>query len=1178
MSEKKKWTPQQQAAIDARGCNILVSAAAGSGKTAVLTERVVGLLKENPALDIDSMLIVTFTRKAAAEMKSRIATALKENNLNRQLMLLPSSQICTIDSFCINLVRENFNKVGTGDDEPSLTNDFTIMDQKEENSLKNSALQHVINEFFEEEDADFISLYNMFSTAQKKETLTDLVKELHNYIYVQASPFEWLDEKIESYNPSLPFEGSVWHRALKDECGNLASSLTEPLEDIIALLSMLDPDEKTFSINSKEIWNQTANEESISKNGTDVPIKTLIDFLYSMPELNVKDVSKYGNAPETTMARLQKDCAACNEIGADQQNFVAGNLSLAISSEYDFQLKKLYPMLKCLSRVVKAYDKELMRQKSERNRYTFSDIQHFALSLLTERDENGKIIPSETALSLQGSYSEILVDEYQDTNEVQDMLFSVLSNGKNLFMVGDVKQSIYRFRLAMPQIFIEKKNTYGLYGETEPGEPSQIILDKNFRSRSEICDYVNFMFSNFMSEEVGEIDYNKSEYLNCGAEYEETDVPSVQIKILADAASQTDERSVEEARCVAEMINKKMAAGERIKDGAASRPIRYSDFALLFRKAKGKIGIYASVLKEYGIPCVCNITENLFDYGEIKLLLSYLRVINNPASDIDLLNVMLSPLYSFTSDDIANIKIESNNLGGKTAFHQAVLNSQSEKVISFLEDIKMLGHLSLTMSTASFIRYLCEYKNIYAFSNALSDGEQRYDNIHEFISFAESFDSSDSLGLASFLRLVDKVGEADTEFQSAGGEDAVTLTTVHKSKGLEYPIVVYVNTANDITKDSNSVFCLNQQSGIGMNYFDSDGKYKRKTVQYDVVQRQNEASQDSEALRVLYVAITRAKEQFISFITLKGKNSLEKKVKELDGKICCGKVNPYYCASMKSDADYILAGAMMHKDGAKLYTLAGMEPPRVPGNWNFPIDIELLEEPTVPEEEEREVIQPNPQTVLEIGEKLKYRYATMPLSNLEAKRNASSLDEKEKDIEFMCTARPAFMEEGKLTPSEKGTAMHAFMQFCDYEGAKNNLENEIARLQANGCLTEKEAASLDRKKLSALFGGSFAKRIFSADKIYREIKVTSFETVKELDGLDFPEEVLVQGISDCVFEENGKLVLVDYKTDSVKTENELVKLYKNQLEFYKKAVAKTLDKEISEAYLYSFALGKPVRV
>ncbi len=434
------------------------------------------------------------------------------------------------------------------------------------------------------------------------------------------------------------------------------------------------------------------------------------------------------------------------------------------------------------------------------------------------------------------------------------------------------------------------------------------------------------------------------------------------------------------------------------------------------------------------------------------------------------------------------------------------------------------------------------------------------------------------MGLASFLLLVDKVGEADTEFQSAGCEDSVTLTTVHKSTGLEYPIVVYVNTANDITKDTNSVFCLNQQSGIGMNYFDSEGKYKRKTVQYGVVQRQNEASQDSEALRVLYVAITRAKEQFISFITLKGKDSLQKKVKELDGKICCGKVNPYYCASMKSDADYILAGAMMHKDGAKLYTLAGMEPPGAPGNWDFPLDIELLEEPTVPEEEEVEVVQPNPQTVLEIGEKLKYRYATMPLSNLEAKRNASSLDEKEKDIEFMCTARPAFMEEGKLTPSEKGTAMHTFMQFCDYEGAKNNLENEIARLQANGCLTEKEAASLDRKKLSALFGGSFAKRIFSADKIYREIKVTSFETVKELDGLDFPEEVLVQGISDCVFEENGKLVLVDYKTDSVKTENELVKLYKNQLEFYKKAVAKTLDKEITEAYLYSFALGKPVRV
>ncbi|MCD7723124.1 MAG: helicase-exonuclease AddAB subunit AddA [Clostridiales bacterium] len=1158
-----KWTEEQQNAIGAAGRNILVSAAAGSGKTAVLSERVVKMITdpEHP-VDIDSLLVVTFTNAAAAQMKSRIASSLekaarmspKNRNIRRQMMLLPSAKICTIDSFCINLVRENFFKL-------DISRDFGVLDSSQAGALEDAAVNKVLDNFFELGSKDFISLYELMSSPKNDSGIISAIKELHRYIYAQPLPYRWLSQMIQLYNPETPFRQSVWWQYIKDEVNfslTFAKNLLDEAFDCLdrgdevweKYLHVLESDRELFDFLSDSI---DASYDSASRAFSQAAFK------------NLPAIRNYSSPMKT---EIMKKRSAYKAVIAD----IKKNFFVITEAEHTAQMEKLYPIMKMLESVVKAYDEELISLKAEKNSYTFSDIEHFAIELLVE-ENGGDITRSETAKALQNSFSEILVDEYQDTNEAQDLLFSLLSNGQNLFMVGDVKQSIYRFRLAMPHIFINKKNSYQRYAPDGSAKPAKIILDKNFRSRKGICDYVNFMFSNFMSQKAGEIDYNEDEFLNCGADYKDSPVPSAQIKIFDGV--QPDSFDETEAQYIAKTILSKISAGEEIKDGDTYRKITFSDFAVLFRSAKKHIGEYAQVFMSYGIPVVCDNSANLFENGEIILLLSFLKVINNPLSDIDLLSVMLSPLYSFSPQEIAQIKID----GKAGGFHRAVLSSDSEKVRAFLAEIERLGRLSVTMSVSAFIRYICEYKSILAFTNALANGEQRRANINKFIEFAESFDSGGSFGLASFLRLADRVAKddrpPDSAEVSAAGENAVLMMSVHRSKGLEFPVVIYAGTARKyVVRDSKAPVLLNPTAGIGVKIHNEEGLYRCPTAPWAVINKMNRTAALSENLRVLYVAMTRAKEQFISFVSVK---DLEKTASRLAEKISGGAVGAYQCRTMTSDSDYIIAGAMLHKSGEKLRALAEIN--LTCRSADFALDIEVISSTDEIENQSRpKAVAPNESIVSAIKDKLNYKYEHLPLATLAAKRTASSLDEAQKGLEYFCSARPAFMEDGKLTPGEKGTAMHAFMQFCSYTGAKQDLENEIKRLTLHGFISEIQASSLDRRALHALFFGDFAKRIFSADRVYRELKVTSFESVRYLDSIDSDEQVLVQGIADCVFEENGRLILVDYKTDRVKTESQLISIYKNQLAFYKRAVEKTLKKEVAEAYLYSFALGKAVEI
>lgn len=549
-----EWTTQQNNAINARGRNILVSAAAGSGKTAVLVERVIKKItdNENP-VDIDKLLIVTFTNNAAAEMKSRITKSLKDilrnepfnKNALRQLNLMSNAQICTIDSFCIRLVRENFFELG-------INQDFTNLDENESSLLEDNIINNIIDEHFEENDDLLIKVLEHFNKPDSEKPFINVIKRIRRFIYAQPFPYRWAYNMAELYNPEIPFENTVWYKYVIDEANYLISLAKQSVKDNFDLLKEIN-DEKLYQ-NFKATFQDDAK---------------IIDTFSEKINSSWDDTVELGIPKLSTLPRTTKlDKYIANLIKANREAYKGiltkkiPPLFICSSEEYKNNLKQLYTIMIKLIDTVKEVDKRLMEEKNERNSYTFSDTEHFAINLLFSIDGD-KIVKKDLANRLSDEFEEILVDEYQDTNEAQDLLFTYLSNGHNLFTVGDIKQSIYRFRLAMPNIFNDKRKHYALYDEKDSNISSKIILDKNFRSSKGICDYVNFVFSHLMSEKVGEINYDKQDWLNYGAKYEENDAVCAQINIIDKVKG--EETNKLEALQIAKLIKERLKTKSKLR-------------------------------------------------------------------------------------------------------------------------------------------------------------------------------------------------------------------------------------------------------------------------------------------------------------------------------------------------------------------------------------------------------------------------------------------------------------------------------------------------------------------------------------------------------------------------------------------------------------------------------------
>lgn len=1155
-----KWTVPQQNAIDAKNSNILVNAAAGSGKTAVLVHRVIKMITED-GVPVDKLLIVTFTNAAASEMRKRISDKLREiikntqNNTvaKKQYSLLPGAKICTIDSFCINLVRENFYKL-------DIQQDFNIMDDSERMLVEDSVLDEIINSYYDSGDKTFLELVELLSSAKNDDDLALTVKQINSFTSSQAFPDLWLDKACELYNPEIKLSKSFAAERIFEETQSYIDFVFELIDNS---LNSLYEDDVLYDKYKKMLLSDRENFETLKASISTKDWNKIIQ--------NINGVS-FSRAP----SKRDYESPSKAVVTANRDNYKSilktiKSLYSATEEEYLDDCKKLYPLISLLCKIIKEFSTAVLEEKKRLNSYTFSDVEHFAINLLFYMSDDGKIVKTDLANELSDNFYEILVDEYQDTNSAQDTLFKMLSNGRNRFMVGDMKQSIYRFRLAMPQIFNAKKQAYADFEPNGDKESYKINLDTNFRSRKDICSYVNFVFSRFMSYKVGEVDYNENERLNNGLKYKDSDIPSAALYML----EPPEDRDADEyeAEKIAEYIISKIKSGELIREGEIYRPIKYGDFAVLMRSDKSRLPIITDIFSKYGIPTVSNNKSNLFSSNEVVILLNLLRSIDNPLLDIPLLATLMSVFYGYTPDSLAEARV---NTPAKNLYTSIVNNSE---FIAFVNDLKRYREYASSMSVESLLRTIIGETSYLSVISAMGNHEQRVLNVMKLIDIAKHFDSGENVGLTAFLRYVDAIIDNKFNVESPAvthtDSNAVSVMTIHKSKGLEFPVCILAGASHQYNKDDlKKRVQLNSRYGIGLKVYNADTMSRYDSIQYCVLRQINEKELMSENLRVLYVALTRAKEQFVTFYTSK---KIERAVTANAKKIIDGRVSPVSVQKTNSDGDLIVTAALLHKDGGVLRDMCHSDI-KFDALSDFDMSINVVlgdtEQKTV-DEAQTVKAELDPELLKKIKDRLSFRYDRLSLANYPSKMTASSLDDSHRNYEYLTSSKPAFLTEGNMTYAEKGTAMHTFMQYCDYDNARDDLETEIARLISYSYLTAEQAKVLDRGKLTTFFTSDFAKRIFGGDRVYREFKISAFVPVNEIENIDFDDKVLVQGIADCVFEENGELVLVDYKTDRVQSEEELLCEYKNQIAFYKYAVEKSLKKPVKQAALYSFYLNKP---
>lgn len=1174
----RNWTPEQKNAIDARGGSVLVSAAAGSGKTAVLVERVIQMVCDSAhPVPLDRLLIVTFTKAAAAEMRERIGKALEDCLMNdpenayllRQQIVLPSAEICTMDSFCNALVKRQFHALG-------ISPDFRILDDSERRALEEDVVSQCVAVLYEKGGEVFENVTDLFLLGSSDRDLKDTILQL--YTYAQAYPFPdaWLSAIPSAYAPEVPLVETLWG---KEICQFLAVQLAENQRNLQNALQMLSEEpalsEKYAPALESDLRYIQKTMEVLSENDWDT-VKTLLEA-YKPEKLGTAPRAYKDNPVKTTVQAIR------DRVKKSLTETLPKYLPATVQ-EHKRDMQYLQPIVTLLCETATAFSEKLLEKKRAENAFDFNDISHMALSLLITRTADGEISRTSLALELSQAYEEILLDEYQDTNEAQDMLFTAISrDGQNLFTVGDVKQSIYGFRLAMPEIFMRRRAQYADYdGKTYP---ARITLDKNFRSRKNVAEGINYLFRQLMTADSCGIDYARTEQLHPAAPFDAAEDESVELHLLSDAVQEED-GSLTECRHIAETVRNLLDSEMLVTDkNGTRRPVRPRDICILMRSLKNG-DRYVDALEKVGVPAFYQKKGGFFAMREIRVAVSLLEILNNPLLDVPLCACLLSPIWGFTPDELAQINLQSK----ETALFRRLRASNSPKCRTFLEDYDTLKRLSTVQTPAALLRSIYTCTGLETIAGAMSGGENRQLNLLLLLRYAEEYGEIGKNSLSGFLRYLDKLRENEENVEAATGvseyADVVRIMTVHKSKGLEFPVVILAKCGTQFNRtDQYKKMLIHQDLLLGLKIFDRENRRTFNSVPYVGAQLGIGAAAQAEELRVLYVALTRAKEKLI-FVGNTGRRSLENRIHSaalaVQGEtgVPSAVVNRVLCC-----LDWILAACMKHPQAEVLREIAevGTRESTV-GGFDFKVVLpkECAQVAAAEESEIAEAAKPDDELLAELDRRVQFQYGAMPLAKCPGKVSASALNAAEHEFTYFAAAEPAFLGKSGLTPAERGTAMHRFAEVCDFENAKTDLEAEILRLQNAGCLRAEECAVLDREMLNAFLQSDFLARLQNAEHIYREQKFTVLfpaNIVVPTLGEAFPEEqITVQGIIDCAFVENNSVVIVDYKTDRVKTEDELVERYRKQLAVYKRAAEEVFLLPVKETLLYSFALEKTVRV
>ncbi len=1132
-----KLTEMQEKAVFARDCDLLVSAAAGSGKTAVLSERIIQLLmdRENPA-SINEFLIVTFTNAAASEMKERIGKKIMEaasdmsldkevrTHLKKQLSLLSRASITTIHSFCLDIIKNNFHLL---DIDPA----FRVADPSEAEILKMQTAELLLEESYAGKNAQVFSQLCKWLGKGKDEELLNEILRIYRFVCGFPNPIGWLNNAAENYNPEN------------------FSSLAENMW--VKELVSFGKEQVSYQLERAEKAFLVAKEAEIAPYADTLyeDINVIKDYLAGFGDEGNPKLPDYPQFGKMKNKPRDADEAVCNYIKEERAAIKKAVCEVADSLDIDGvtvkeQLEKAYPLVKCLKESVELFHTLFKEKKKKLGVVDFSDFEHMALEILAD-SENG------VANELRETYREIMIDEYQDCNPTQEMIFSYINRKKdgksiNMFMVGDMKQSIYRFRLADPEIFAGKNKNY-----SRDGSQVKIVLNNNFRSSATILDGINSVFSKVMSEKTGDVEYGDEEKLYFRSEHAEKEKEKKCELVVLEKATNDEQEDASEPDCIAERIL------ELVEEGYSFR-----DIAILLRSTKGKSAEIEEALKIRNIPYYTDSGSGYFESMEIALLSTLLKVIDNPMQDIELVSLLRSPIFRF--DENMLLEIRSAHKGpfyGALRRYAGNGDETAQACSRFLNKLAFWRDMALSMPVDEFVEFLTLDSGIDVFAAVLPGGGQRSANLRLFLLQARLLQKSGFKGLFSFVSFLDRLsagGEGAEAKMLSENSNVVRIITIHKSKGLEFPVVFLSGTGTAFNKrDLSGNILLHKTMQMGIKLPDNKRQIKYPFVSHKAVASRLARENISEEMRVLYVALTRAKERLIC--TASVKNAAEK-VEKYAGK---DEISPYEAASAKNFFEWISMG--------------------LDENWKVeilkPEDI-AVSQAKLPEEEgpERKV-----ENFDEVAKIFEYKYPYEKSTLLPTKLSVSEIKKRHnyEDATQMKVYMPqliekrSFSETREFSAAEKGIINHLVFSAVDIQVP--DVEKTIAELLEKGLMTKEEEAVVERNAIEAFFSGEYGERLKKADKVLREMSFGIELKVSEI----FPQQdnddtIMVQGIIDLLFIEGENAVVLDYKTD-VFLDAERREMYKKQLEIYSAAAEKITGRKVSEKCLYMVRTGEYVK-
>ena len=1172
----REWTDAQRKAINSRNGSVLVSAAAGSGKTAVLVERVIQrIIDKNNPTNVENILVVTFTKAAAGEMLERISKSLddliKENPtdtfLKRQKMFLPSANICTIDSFCNKVVKDNCQLL-------DVSPDFTMLEQNELSLLENDIVNEILEEIYGENTPDSNALLELFSNGRNDINLISSIFKIYKFSVSSANPDKWIEDHFAYYFENVPVEQTVWGKYSLDRVKSILEYILTKCDKILIDAG----DDNKVGITAREsIIDAVAGVkyalDLINKGGKWDDIKNSIDNLstngFGRFKATEKDELYYEISGRTKA--LDKDFASVKSI------------MTCYSEDFKKDIEYLRPIMTAFKSCVLKFASRLEEVKKEKNAYDYADILHMALNLLVSENPDGTYSKTPLAAEMSEKYDEILIDEFQDTNEAQDTLFNAISkSGSNMFMVGDVKQSIYRFRHAMPEIFMGYKDRYPDYDEKADNYPAKIMLDKNFRSRQGIVEGVNFFFDFLMTRKMGDIDYKNGDGLVSGADFSETDNKDVYLHIVEGFNSRKSNFDAEIAY-VGKTIKDLVESGMTVGNSGKERPLKYSDICILSRKLSSKAENIVRGLAQMGVPAHFEKKMGFFENPEILTMISLLNVIDNPVQDVPLISVMLSPMFPFTEDDLARMRCQ-NRKGSISALLKE--NYETDNTVKyFLDTIYQLRMLSVTLGVGELIRRALEITSYDSVVGAMENGEKHILNLQLLIDYAEKFEANGGHGLSGFIRYVDKLRknqfDLDESTLVSENDDAVRLMTIHGSKGLEYPVVFVMDCTENFGGRAGAKTIVDRTMGIGTICYDKERNIEFKTQPYATVKLKNQLEELSEEVRIYYVAMTRAREKLYITGNL---YKPESKIKEIYDRFYTGDEQTDVALSLASNfLQWSILTAIQHPSAYEMRKELGIMNcnSRTTNSKN---DCAIVQAPVFEEISEIEEVEKAPFDMLildTINKKVNYKYPYADFASMPIKYSASRVDENA-GVLYVATENPAFMGKDELTPAQRGTLAHKFLEKCDFTFAEENVENEIARLKNEGVFTENEADAINITSIKNFIASDLFKRIKSAEKFIREKQFTMTAPLsfvrKDLPEGAEKESVVLQGIMDGLIINGNTGEIIDYKTDRVETEEELCDRYREQMRVYKAAAEQCFGLENVTVTLYSFSLSKEISI